>query len=344
MRIAVIGCGYWGSKHVRVLAGLLGVADVVAVDPRQDRLDALSRAFPGLTTCTALSDTLDDIDAAIVATPPTTHAAMGRLLLDEGKHVLVEKPMTTRASDALALVTLAERNDLVLMAGHTFQYNLAVERLRESIVSGELGPVFYIDTARLNLGQYQSHVNVIWDLAPHDISIVNYVLGAEPTYVHAWGSRHAQRRVEDVAYLRLEYETIGATAQIHVSWLDPCKVRRVTVVGQERMAVYNDLSATEPIRIYDKGVSVAEADDSSLHEVPTSYRYGGIYSPPVLVREPLEAMDAHFIECIETGATPLTDGYSGLGVVRVIEAAQASMAQGARVKIEPLLLPTAVSG
>jgi predicted dehydrogenase len=225
------------------------------------------------------------------------------------------------------------------MVGHTFEYNPAVRKLRELIRSREFGELYYLDSARLNLGLYQDDVNVILDLAPHDVSIINYVLGRGPVAVQAWAARHAHRRFEDVAYLRLFYDDLfddrGLSANIHVSWLDPCKVRRVTAVGSEKMAVYDDLAQDERIRILDKGVCLPDTG-GNLTQPPMSYRYGDILVPFVAADEPLALQDRHFVECITSGSLPLTDGENGLAVVEVLEAAQLSRRLGRPVLIEEL--------
>lgn len=335
MRIGVVGCGYWGSKHVRVLEGIDEVTSVVAIDAREERTTALRRSFPRLSCYPSLAHALDRdaVDAVVVATPPHTHTAIAIEALRAGKHVLVEKPFATSVADADTMIAEATRAGGVLMAGHTFEFNPAVHRLRELMSNAELGQTCYIDTARLNLGLYQSDVNVFWDLAPHDVSIVNYLLGSPPTRVHAWGLKNAHADHEDVGYLRLEYGHVGVTANVHVSWLDPCKVRRVTVVGSDKMAVYNDLHDQERLRVYDKGV-VTAAVDPSLHGMPASYRYGDITSPYIDFREPLALQDEHFVACIRGGLHPLVDGESGRAVVSVLEAAARSLAEDRAVPIE----------
>ncbi|MEX5718533.1 Gfo/Idh/MocA family protein [Geodermatophilus maliterrae] len=326
-RVGIIGVGYWGSKHVRVLHSLESVSSVAIIDSREERLRPLVKSFPSLRGFTDLDAALPHVDALVIATPPTTHVPIALKALSAGKHVLVEKPLATSSAGAQQLVDTADQQDVVLMAGHTFEYNSAVWRLRELVQSGALGELFYIDSARLNLGLYQTDVNVIWDLAPHDVSIINLLMGRQPSSVQAWGSRHAHRRFEDVAYLRMTYEDIGMSAHIHVSWLDPCKVRRVTVVGSRKMAVYNDLSAEERIRVHDKSVSFP-AGDADLTQPPMSYRYGDITSPYVPAAEPLAVQDEHFVTCVATGARNRTPGRSGLAVVQVLEAAQTSLQSG----------------
>jgi predicted dehydrogenase len=333
VRIAVVGCGYWGAKHIRVLSSLPQVEQVVAVDQNVASTAALARSFPGLVTAVDIHEAIPLIDAAIIATPPRTHAPLALGLLRAGKHVLVEKPMATSVSDAEEMIRVAAENGVTLMTGHTFEYNAAVRALRQTLLDGELGDIRYIDTARLNLGLYQRDVNVVWDLAPHDISIINYVLDSEPASVHAWGLPHATARFEDVAYLSLRYPDLDAMAHIHVSWLDPCKVRRVTLVGSRRMAVYNDLVDEGRIKIYDKGVALPEPADQG--SPPMSYRYGGIYSPYIEMNEPLKVEDEHFLECIASGAEPLSGGQSGLSVVRVLEGAEKSLRTGMPVDLRP---------
>lgn len=333
IRVGVVGCGYWGPKHLRVLGGLPSVSMIAAIDSRADRLAEVGRNFPSARCFRTLDEALPHIDALVVATPPTTHYAIGLRAIAAGKHVLIEKPMATASDQADDLIGAAYEAGAVLMAGHTFEYNPAVLKLRDLVQSGVLGNLYYIDSARLNLGLYQNDVSVLFDLAPHDVSILNFVLGAEPTSVEAWASRHAHPILNDVAYLRLDYGDLGCRAHVHVSWLDPCKVRRVTVVGSRKMAVYDDLDSDERIRIYDKGVAPASiADDTG--QPPMSYRYGDIVAPLLSNDEPLAVQDAHFVDCIGSGLTPQSDGLVGLSVIRVLEAAQRSIERGGRVELD----------
>jgi len=339
LRIAVVGCGYWGSKHVRVLHAADGVDEVVLVDSREDRVRSLARSYKTAPSHNALAPALAQVDAVVVATPPSTHVAVALQAIEAGKHVLVEKPLAPTSEGARRLQSAAEAAGVVLMVGHTFEYNPAVRKLRELVQNGELGEVYYIDSARLNLGLYQNDVNVIFDLAPHDISIINHVLDRKPVAAQAWASRHAHRRFEDVAYLRLFYDDFfddrGLSANIHVSWLDPCKVRRVTAVGSQKMAIYDDLATDERIRVLDKGVCLPP-DGDNLTQPPTSYRYGDIVVPFIAPDEPLAVQDRHFIECIANGARPLTDSQNGLAVVQALEAAELSRRLGRPVLLEEL--------
>ncbi len=334
IRVAVAGYGYWGSKHVRVLSTLPNV-DVTVVEQRPDRCAEATESFPSIRLASSLECVLDHVDAVIVATPPGSHFELASQSLDAGRHTLVEKPLTTNAADAEHLVDLADARQVNLMVGHTFEYNAAVWKLKEIVDSGELGRILYIDSARLSLGLYQDDVNVVWDLAPHDLSIVSYLLGEHPTSVSAWGQRHAGHRHEDVAYLRLEFAPRDVTAFVHVSWLDPCKTRRLTVVGERKMAVYNDMSDNERIRIYDSGVEQLDASKlTSHHSMPVTYRNGDIVSPFVRFQEPLRVQDEHFITHVRSGTPTDTPGRRGAEIVRVLTAADTSLAQaGARIQV-----------
>ncbi|WP_412538949.1 Gfo/Idh/MocA family oxidoreductase [Longispora sp. K20-0274] len=340
VRVGVVGCGYWGSKHVRVLHGTEGVDAVVMIDPVEERVRSLARTYPADLTFGSVRAALPHVDALVVATPPTTHVGVALEAMAAGRHVLVEKPLATTVADAQRMIEAAADAGVTLMAGHTFEYNPAVWKLRDLVRGGELGEVYYLDSARLNLGLYQRDVNVIYDLAPHDVSIVNYVLGQAPVAVQAWATHHAHHRFEDVAYLRLFYADRDLSANIHVSWLDPAKVRRVVAVGSAKMAVYDDI-AEERIRVLDKGITMPSEDDSRT-QPPMSYRYGDIVAPFVAPDEPLGVQDRHFVECVATGATPLTDGDNGLAVVRVLEAAQLSLGRGRPVPIEEVAVAAAV--
>lgn len=301
------------------------------MDAAADRLRSLGGQYRAAPCYRSLDAALPQVDAVVVATPPSTHVPVALQAIEAGKDVLVEKPLAPTPEGARRLADAAARAGVTLMVGHTFEYNPAVRKLRELIQSGQLGEIYYIDSARLNLGLYQNDVNVILDLAPHDISIINHVLGRKPVAVQAWASRHAHRRFEDVAYLRLFYDDFfddrGLSANIHVSWLDPCKVRRVTAVGSRKMAVYNDLAPDERIRVLDKGVYLP-SDSDNFTQPPMSYRYGDIVVPFVPADEPLAVQDRHFVQCITAGARPLTDAENGIAVVEALAAAELSRRLG----------------
>ncbi len=320
LNVAVVGYGYWGSKHVRVVNSLPDVR-LSVVDPDPARRREAGARNPAVRLAGSLHEIARSLDAVIVATPPGTHAHVAAEALDAGLHVLVEKPLTTSVDDAEMLVERAERRGLTLMTGHTFEYNPAVTKLRELVRSGALGRIFYVDTARLSLGRYQNDVNVVWDLAPHDISIISYVLGEIPSPAAAWTHCNVGGRHADVAYLRFDFPLTRTQAFVQVSWLSPNKVRRVTLVGEKKMAVYDDLSDNERLRIYDIGVDIEALDDPrTAHALPVTYRTGDIVSPFIAFEEPLKLQDEHFVDCIRTGATPRTSGRRGLDIVRVLAA------------------------
>jgi predicted dehydrogenase len=328
VRVAVVGYGYWGSKHMRVLSSMPGV-HVTIVEQDPERIAEARRSYPAAESAQRLDDVLQRVDAVVVATPPSAHAEIALQALRHGRHALVEKPLATTVDDAQELVDSAAANGVHLMVGHTFEYNAAVWKLKEIIDAGELGRILYIDAARLSLGKYQRDCNVIWDLAPHDISIASFLLDEVPRTAWVWAKRHVGHRHADVAYLRLDFERAATHAFVHVSWLDPCKVRRVTVVGERKMAVYDDMSDNERIRVYDIGVDPADPDDhGESHAMPVSYRTGDIVSPYVQFNEPLLVQDSHFIECIRTGAKPNTSGERGLDIVRVLAATDVAEATG----------------
>ncbi|HVE97371.1 MAG TPA: Gfo/Idh/MocA family oxidoreductase [Pseudonocardiaceae bacterium] len=328
VRVAVVGYGYWGSKHMRVLSSMPGV-HVTIVEQDPERIAEARRSYPAAESAHRLDDVLQRVDAVVVATPPSAHAEIALQALRHGRHALVEKPLATTVDDAQEMVDTAAANSVHLMVGHTFEYNAAVWKLKEIIDAGELGRILYIDAARLSLGKYQRDCNVIWDLAPHDISIASFLLGEVPRTAWVWAKRHVGHRHADVAYLRLDFERAATHAFVHVSWLDPCKVRRVTVVGERKMAVYDDMSDNERIRVYDIGVDPADPDDhGESHAMPVSYRTGDIVSPYVQFNEPLLVQDSHFIECIRTGAKPNTSGERGLDIVRVLAATDVAEATG----------------
>ena len=335
LRVGVVGVGYWGSKHVRTMRSLDSVAQVVVIDPSEDRIARLRHSFPEVEGYPSLDDALDHLDAVVVATPPSTHAPLAMQAMAAGKHVLVEKPFATNVVEGLAMDACAQRNGVVLMVGHTFEYHAAVWSLREMVSTGELGELYYLDTARLNLGLYQHDVNVLFDLAPHDISILNYVLRSRPVSVECWASRHAHHRLEDIAYLRVRYAEPAIEANVHVSWLDPCKVRRVTIVGSSKMVVFDDLDNEERIRVHNKSVT-EPAGNGDLTQPPMSYRYGEVVAPYLVVNEPLGIEDEHFVDCVLTGMRPLTDASNGLAVVQTLEAAQRSITERREVMIDEI--------
>jgi predicted dehydrogenase len=262
----------------------------------------------------------------VIATPPATHFRLAKEALLHGLHVFVEKPLALDSGHAEELVRLAEEHDRVLMVGHVFVFNPAVRALKRMIESEEIGRVYYVDMVRVSLGLFQHDLNVLWDLAPHDVSILLYLLGCDPIAVSAYGASCVQYGVEDVAYMRLVLPNYSL-AHIRVSWLDPCKVRRITVVGSKKMVVYDDIESLEKLRVYDKGVECVPYT-TTFGEFQFSYRYGDITIPQIKLAEPLGLECSHFLECIQEHKRPETDGYNGLKVVQIIEHAQQSLRNG----------------
>jgi len=325
LNIAVVGCGYWGPNLIRNFNQIPGCNMKVCCDLDPARLERIKSLYPAIATTNRLDEVLRDpaIDAVAIATPVHTHMPIGRKCLEHRKHVLIEKPLAPSAEECLTLIRLAEEQGRVLMVGHTFQYAAAVNKAREIVASGELGEIYYINCTRANLGLFQPDINVIWDLAPHDISIITYILEELPLTVNAQGKAHFNPRIEDVATVTLNFPK-GTIAFIHNSWLDPDKIRKITIVGSKKMLVYDDISPNEKIRIYDKGVNVPPYYDT-FAEFQFAYRYGDIYTPRLTEYEPLRRECEHFLECITDGKVPRSNGYNGLQVVSILEAANKSL-------------------
>ena len=332
LRVAVIGAGYWGPNLIRNFNEAPG-ADIVAVaDLSEERLAPIRKRYPSVRVTTDHRGILGDrtIDAVAIATPIHTHRALCEEALAAGKHVMVEKPLAGTVGDAEAIVRTAERAGRTLMVGHTFVYNPAVAAVREIIGRGDLGRIHYIDSQRVNLGLHQFDFNVLWDLGPHDVSITLHWLGEEPEWVQCTGGCFVQSEIEDVAWLVMGFPS-GAIAHAHLSWLAPGKIRTMTVIGSRKMAVYDDVTAVEKVKVFDQGVDRLEPD-----ELRRAYRAGDIHSPRVPVIEALQVEVRHFIESIRSGTPPITDGEAGLRVVRVLEAGTRSLRNGgARVTYRP---------
>lgn len=325
-RIGLIGYGYWGPNLLRNLHELPHSKVVTVCDLQEGRLKGLIKRYPGVRLTTRYEEILEDrtIDAVVVATPISTHYEIASRAIRAGKHVLVEKPLTANTQEAVDLVRLARRNSQILMVGHTFEYHPAVLKVAELLKSKALGELLYIDSVRVNLGRHQSDGrNVIWDLAPHDISIILHWVGETPHRVSAWGRSFIQKGTEDVAFVRLEFPS-GVLAHIHVSWLAPTKIRRITAIGDKKMVIYDDLESVEKIKVADRAAQL----DSSSQELRVGYRMGDIVSPHVEVVEALSRECLHFIECILQNRNPQTDGEKGIQVVRVLEAADKSIKKG----------------
>jgi predicted dehydrogenase len=332
LRVAVVGLGYWGPNLVRNLHELPD-ADVAAVCDRDvSRLESIRVRYPAISGTTSFDDVLDDptIDAVAIATPVSTHAELCAKALEAGKHVFVEKPLAATSVEAQSLIELAERNGLVLMPGHTFLYSPPVDTIRELVARGELGEIYFISTSRVNLGLHQADVSVAWDLGPHDFSILRYWLEETPSHVTALSRGCVIPQIPDVTFINLEFAS-GAIAHVELSWLAPSKLRRTTIVGSEKMVVYDDTS-NEPVRVFDSGVNLPNPE--SFGEYRLSYRTGDIVSPHVAASEPLYLELTDFCRAVRTGASPRSSAEIGLEVVRMIEAVDSSLElDGARTEV-----------
>jgi len=334
LQVAVIGLGYWGPNLVRNFNSANGTQLLAICDRDEKRLAAMAKTYTAARTYTDHAQLLadKDVQAVAVVTPVATHYGIAKAALEAGKHVLIEKPMTHSVETAEELVALAKAKGLVLMVDHVFVYSAAVRKMKEILDSGALGQLYFIDSVRINLGLIQSDINVVWDLAPHDLSIIDHLLERLPRSISAFGSCHTGSGVEDVAYLNLDFGD-GLIANAHVNWLSPVKVRYVMVGGSQKSIVYNDLDGSEPIKVYDRGVEVY-GDLETRTKLMISYRSGDVWSPNVKGTEALRVMVEHFADCIAKGDKPLTGGEEGLRVVRVLDAAQRSIkAQGGRITL-----------
>jgi predicted dehydrogenase len=325
--IGMIGVGRWGFNWVRTLAGLAGVELRWCCDVGAASLEKVAKQFPTVRTTPRLEDLLEDpaLDAVVIATIAPTHFEVSRRALAAGKHVMVEKPMTLTTAEAHALADQADRQRRVLMVGHLLEYHPAVRRVRQMIDAGELGAVEYLYSQRLNLGTIRGDENAWWSLAPHDVSVANRLFGSAPVSVQCRGQCVVQPGVEDVVFATLEYPG-GRLAQVHVSWLDPHKSRQLTVVGAKKMAVFDD-TAAQKLVVHDKGFTRAHGPAGDTIAV----RQGNVEVPPLDTTEPLALEAQHFVDCVRTGARPVSDGASGAVVVSVLEAGQRSLRQGGAV-------------
>jgi predicted dehydrogenase len=333
--VAIIGCGYWGGHYVRIFNELPDSRVIAVCDQRPDRLREIARRFPGLYLTTQVDEavTHPGVDAVIVCTEASAHYEMVRRALSAGKHVLVEKPLTTTSSDAEKLIELAESTSLTLAVGHTFVFNAGVRKVKEYIQKGE-GRVYYLYARRTNLGPIRRDVNAVWDLAPHDIAIFNYLLERLPLWVSAVGGTVLGNRLHDVGFVSLGYPD-NILAHVHVSWADPDKAREIVVVKNDKRIVFNDLNVVEPVRVFEKGVTPVEQDAWSYEEFRFEIRDGDIISPRVEAVEPLKSQCRHFLECVVNWKPPVSGGLEGLHVVRVLEAVNRSLERkGIQVEVE----------
>jgi predicted dehydrogenase len=345
IRVGVAGCGYWGPNLIRNLRQMPDCELRLICDSSQSRLNHMRRMHPGVPTTTQFEDLLNDpeIDAVLISTPVHTHYDMAKACLYAAQHTFIGKPMARTRAEAEELVSLAERQERVLMVGHTFLFSPAVRRMKEIIDAGDIGEVQYVAARRLNLGLFQKDINVAWDLAPHDISILLYLLEDLPVSVSCQGSSHVTRGIEDVTMMYLTFRK-NRCAFVHNSWLDPKKVRQMTVVGSKRMIVYDDTEPLEKLKIYDARVEVPPHYDS-FAEFTYSYHYGDAYVPYIKQDEPLKLECAHFLECIRENRVPIANGRLGMEVVRILEASSESLRQqGTSVPLESVVQWNSASG
>jgi predicted dehydrogenase len=331
VRVGVIGAGYWGPNLIRNFVFHEEAVVTAVCDSLPERTARIARLYGVASRTTDPAELIasPDVDLVVIATPARTHARLAQAAIEAGKHVLVTKPMTTSTEDAERLVDLADARGVILAVDHTFVYSGAVRKMRELVASGALGDIFYVDSVRINLGVFQSDINVIWDLAAHDVSIIDYVLGGnEPHQVTAVGAAHADSRRESIAYVTMRYGH-NILGHVHVNWLAPAKIRRTIVGGSKQMIVYDDMQPSEKLMVYDKGVTIANGDDAeAVYSQLVSYRAGDVWAPKLDDREALAVEVDELVDCILRGGTPVADGAAGLRTVRVLEAAAQSARHG----------------
>lgn len=341
IKLGVVGCGYWGPNLIRNFRSL-GDCDLRLIcDTNEQRINHLRAVHHGLEACTDYSQMLNgaNLDAVVIATPVRMHYPMAKASLLRGKHTFIEKPMATSSAQCEELIEIAQKKGLVLMVGHTFLYSPPVRKIKQIVDSGDIGEIRYISARRLNLGLFQKDINVAWDLAPHDISIILYIMEDSPVSVNCRGDAHVTKGIEDVTTMYLTFKK-NRCATVQSSWLDPRKIREMTIVGSNRMIVYDDVAQLEKIRIFDTRVETPPHYDT-FAEFHYAYHYGDTYSPYVKQEEPLKVECQHFLECIANGQVPFTDGRQGLDLVRILEASSVSLKNnGAEVKLNGNGAPT----
>lgn len=325
IKLGVIGYGYWGPNIVRNFSGHQDCTVVAVCDRSSVALARVLARHPGVRVTTESDDIVlsPDIDAVAIVTPVSYHYELAKKALENGKHVFVEKPFTSTSAQAEELIELADRNHLQIMVDHTFLFTGAVRKIKQLVDDGTLGPLYYYDSTRVNLGLFQHDVNVLWDLAPHDLSIMDYLIGMEPDLVVATGGAHVNC-LEDVAHLTVYFPN-RVLAHINVNWLSPVKVRTTLVGGQKKMLVWNDLDPAEKIRVYDKGADIKS--ELGVHQLLVSYRSGDMWAPKVEELEALHVETRYFLDCIKDGRKPFNDGQAGLRVVKILEAGELSLKQ-----------------
>jgi predicted dehydrogenase len=333
IRIAVIGYGYWGPNLVRNFQEVDDACVAVCCDMNPQRLERVQAKHPWVAVTTEYNKVLNDpaVDAVVIATPVATHYEFARKALEHGKHVLVEKPIAASVAEAESLIDIAAKRHLTLMVDHTFIYTGAVRKMKEIITQGQLGEIYYFDSVRINLGLVQHDVNVLWDLAPHDIAILDHLVAERPVSVCANGACHITHGLENVAYLTVYFDS-GLIAHFHNNWLAPVKIRTVLVGGSKKMILYDDMESSEKVKVYDRGVDVDSPEH--LHHALIAYRLGDMWAPKLDQTEALSLVATEFVDSIQAGRCSLTDGISGLNVVKILEASEMSIKRrGREVKL-----------
>jgi len=325
IKLGIVGYGYWGPNIVRNFLAQPDCQVVAVCDKNPAALARVASRHPGVRAITDVHEIVNssEIDAVAIVTPVSWHYPLAKKALENGKHVFIEKPFTATSAEAEELIEIAERKNLQIMVDHTFLFTGAVRKMKQLIDEGALGPLYYYDSTRVNLGLFQHDVNVLWDLAPHDLAIMDYLIGLKPELVVATGRAHVNT-LEDVAYLTI-YFPGSVIAHINVNWLSPVKVRTTLVGGQRKMLVWNDLDPTEKIRVYDKGADVRT--EQGVHQLLVSYRSGDMWAPKIEELEALQLESRYFLDCVANGTRPFNDGHAGLRVVKLLEAAEQSLKQ-----------------
>ncbi len=330
LKIGIIGYGYWGPNLVRNFNSLDAAKILAVCDKAPESLEKVRRIYPGVGTCTDYRDITSspEIDAVVIVTPVFSHYELARRALENGKHVFVEKPFTSTSAQAEELLEMAHKKGLKIMVDHTFLFTGAVKKIKELVDQGVLGDLFYYDSMRVNLGLFQHDVNVVWDLAPHDLSVMDYVIKSKPLAISATGMDHFGRKTENIAYITVYLED-NAVAHFNVNWLSPVKIRTTLIGGSKRMAVWNDLEADEKVKIYDKGIDIGSRE--GIYNLLVNYRSGDMWAPKLERAEALKTESEYFVNCIMNGVQPINDGHAGLRVVRMLEASDSSIRARGRI-------------
>jgi predicted dehydrogenase len=326
MKIGIIGFGYWGPNLLRNFSANDGCQVKMVSDFRPERLNLVKKNYPAIKTSANAEDIFNDstIDAVVIATPVFSHFELSKKALENNKHVLIEKPMTASSADAQQLIDLSIKKNKVLMVDHTFLYTGAVQKMKQLVETGDIGKVNYFDSTRINLGLFQQDINVLWDLAPHDISILTHLIAEKPYSVNASGISHTNNEIENIAYMTVNFQS-DFIAHFNCSWSSPVKIRMTLVGGDKKMIVFNDMEPTEKVKVYDSGYSVKT--DEERQRIRVDYRAGDIFTPKLQTNEALSLMANDFVNAVTKGANPISDCYLGLSVVKILEAAQKSIKQ-----------------